>query len=373
MKKLIPLLLAVCLLFTGCSTWMDGYYSHVTPFEGTADKTDNQNTTVKNYAELTKALAALAESGTQNGIIWVPEYDQAALNKDLSLAIDEVKEKNPIAAYAVDEILCEVGSNTGRAAVSVNITYTHDKTEILKIRRVRNITQGAAVIHENLDNYADSVVIYFTTLPETDFVQLVEDYAGSNPQKVMEIPQVTVNIYPETGLSRVVELKFTYENSRERLRTMQRLVGDKFEAAALYVSGDGSKTEKLALMYTFLMERHDYQIETSITPAYSLLQYGKGDAKAFATVFAALCREAGLEAHVITGTRGGEAWYWNLVYDGGTWYHVDLLRCRQEGGFSERTDAEMVGYVWDYANYPVSVRPPVEPTPTETTAPEENG
>ena len=373
MKKLIPLLLAVCLLFTGCSTWLDGYYSHVTPFEGSADQTDTQNTTVKNYTELTKALAALAESGTQNGIIWVPDYDRDVLDKDISRAIDEVKVKNPIAAYAVEEILCEVGSNTGRTAIAVNITYLHDKAEILKIRRVRNITEGAQVIYEKLASCDDSVVLHFALLPETDFVQLVEDYADTNPQRVMEVPQVTVNIYPETGLSRVVELKFTYENSRERLRTMQRQVGDKFESAVLYVSGDGSKTEKLGLMYAFLMERHDYQIETSITPAYSLLQYGKGDAKAFATVFAALCREAGLEAHVITGTRGGEAWYWNLVYDEGTWYHVDLLRCRQEGGFREWADAEMEGYVWDYANYPVSVRPPVEPTPTQTTAPEENG
>ena len=36
MKKLIPLVLAACLLFTGCTTWLDGYYSHVIPFEGSA-------------------------------------------------------------------------------------------------------------------------------------------------------------------------------------------------------------------------------------------------------------------------------------------------------------------------------------------------
>ena len=43
------------------------------------------------------------------------------------------------------------------------------------------------------------------------------------------------------------------------------------------------------------MERYDYRIETSITPAYSLLRHGVGDSRAFAVVYAAMCQQAGLE------------------------------------------------------------------------------
>ena len=68
-----------------------------------------------------------------------------------------------------------------------------------------------------------------------------------------------------------------------------------FESAVLYVSGDGAEKQKFSQLYAFLMERFDYKVETSITPAYSLLRHGVGDSRAFATVYAAMCRLAGLE------------------------------------------------------------------------------
>ena len=100
------------------------------------------------------------------------------------------------------------------------------------------------------------------------------------------------------------------------------------------------------------MERFDYQTETSVTPAYSLLQHGVGDSRAFATVYAAMCRKAGLECLVVTGTRSGEPWAWNMIKLGSAYQHVDLLKCSAGGGFRETADREMDGYVWDYSGYP---------------------
>ena len=114
------------------------------------------------------------------------------------------------------------------------------------------------------------------------------------------------------------------------------------------------------------MERFDYPIETSITPAYSLLRHGVGDSRAFAMVYAAMCRSAGLECSIITGTHDGEPWTWNMVQDNGRYYHVDLLRSSGEGAFREFTDGEMSGYVWDYSAYPQSIAPS---TPEQTEEP----
>ena len=109
------------------------------------------------------------------------------------------------------------------------------------------------------------------------------------------------------------------------------------------------------------MERYDYKFETSITPAYSLLCHGVGDGEAFATVYAAMCRQAGLDSRVVTGTRAGEPWWWIMVCDNGTYYHVDLLQCNAAGGFRELTDTEMEGYVWDYSAYEPSAAAETEP------------
>ena len=53
---------------------------------------------------------------------------------------------------------------------------------------------------------------------------MVKEHALAYPENVMEQPQVSVNIYPETGESRVVELKFTYETNRDTLKDMQNQV-----------------------------------------------------------------------------------------------------------------------------------------------------
>ena len=126
-----------------------------------------------------------------------------------------------------------------------------------------------------------------------DFTQLVRDHAEEHPETVMEPPQVTAAAYG-AGSYRVVELTDTNQTSRDALRQMQSQGKPVFDAASLYVSGDGEDRQKLSQLYAFLMERFDYKIETSITPAYSLLRHGVGDSRAFATVYAAMCRLAGL-------------------------------------------------------------------------------
>ena len=80
-----------------------------------------------------------------------------------------------------------------------------------------------------------------------------------------------------------------------------------------------------------------------------------GDAKAFATVYAAMCRSAGLDCRVVSGTRSGEAWYWNLVALEDGFFHVDLLESQKAGQLSYLLDEQMTGYVWDYSAHPAAV------------------
>lgn len=367
MKRLIPLILVVALVLSGCGAFSGGSYHHVESYQDNSGSSDNSSTTVSNYRSLYNALVKLVESGTEKGILFVPQYEQAQLEEDIALAEENLLKNNPIAAYAVDSIRCEIGTNSGRRAVAVNLKFLYDKKEILKIQRVKSMNDGKTVIQKALDNCADSVVVYIESYFSMDLVQLVEDYARENPHIVMETPQVKVNTYPETGTARVVELKFTYQTSRDVLRGYQLQVGRIFTSASLYVDSYAAASGRISQLYSFLMQLEDYSISTSITPAYSLLRHGKGDSEAFATVFAAMCRQAGISCRVVTGTRWGEVWFWNLVEDENGWHHVDIIRCSQEDGLFYRVDAEMEGYVWDYTAYPVSVRPEPEVTEPEKT------
>ena len=94
------------------------------------------------------------------------------------------------------------------------------------------------------------------------------------------------------------------------------------------------------------MERTDYKLRTSITPAYSLLQDGVGDSKAFACVYAAMCRQAGLECRTVTGTKNGKTWSWNRIVISNRVYYIDLIEAEQTGRLQLRTASEMTGYTW---------------------------
>lgn len=351
MKARLTILLLACVFLLGGCSWPDGSYHSVTPHREQTGSIRTENMTVTNYEELLDAMEAIVSKGTESSIINAVNYDPMMLEVNLANAARHIQQVYPVGAYAVESLTYEVGSNTGKTAVALTITYRHSRTEIRKIQRARDVEAVHKRIGRALEEFDTVLVLQMDDYETMDVTQVVQDYAMEYPQKVMEIPQVTTEVYG-TGKSRVMELTFSYQTSRDALRAMQSQVQPVFDSAVLYVSGEGSDNQKYSQLYAFLMERFDYTVETSITPAYSLLRHGVGDSRAFATVYAAMCRAAGLECVVVTGTRSGDPWTWNMICQDDLYWHVDLLRCNENGRFRRQRDQEMSGYVWDYSAYP---------------------
>ena len=370
-QKMILLLLSASLLLGGCS-WANQSYVSVEPHKEQRQTQQTDVIMAANYLELLGALEEMIASGTEVAAIKVPEFPEDKLDYSMRQAVRHSMENDPIGSYAVSEIRYELGSSSGIPAVSISIAYQHNRSEIQRIRKAADTKAAERIVKEALKGYEPSIVILVEEYENRDFTQFVQDYAEENPQTVMEIPLVSQSAYG-TGKDRLLELIFTYQTSRDSLRRMQTQVQPVFDAASLYVSGEGEDYQKFSQLYGFLMERFDYKFETSITPAYSLLRHGVGDCRAFATVYAAMCRSAGLECLTVTGTRSGEPWTWNIVLDDGCYYHVDLLRSNLNGQFREQTDDEMRTYVWDYSAYPACIgveaesetEPATEPTELE--------
>lgn len=352
MRKLVPLLLVLCLLLCGCQNWLDGDYLKVSPRKEQAAQPARPTVEVYSYSQLYSALVQQLEAGAEEVFITINLGDEALARTNLDAAISQLRQENPFAVYALEKITYDFGANIGRNTAAVTITYLHNRMEVNKIQRVKNIDEATEYIASQLKDCSSGLVMYLENAPQTDFVQLVSDYATLYPQFVIETPAVTVSRYPETGTAQVVELKFSYQTSRESLRTMQARVQPVFASAALIAQNQTTTEEKLGQLYALLMERYaQYEIQTSITPAYSLLLHGVGDARAFATVYAAMCREAGLTCDLIAGTRQGTPWVWNVVQTDSGNYHVDLLQCSALGAFSLQPDSAMEDYVWDYSAY----------------------
>ncbi len=345
------LVLSVCLC--GCDFWMSGEYVSEKPHTGGDVLPVADEAEAKNEQEIQTFLTQMVESGTENSVIYISALTDVQVRSGMDAAIEHVTCVNPIGAYAVSKIQYELGTRTGRSAVAVTVTYSHGRSEILRIAQPGNVESVISYLTQALEECDTALVLRIENIGKPDFEQLVRDYVEQNPDVCMELPQVAVNYYPQEGDDQVLEILFTYQNNPDDLRQMQERVSTVFASAQLYVSGDAQPREKLSQLYSFLMERYDYTVETSITPSYSLLHYGVGDSKAFALVYATMCKRAGLQCQIVSGTREGTPWHWNLILEDGQYYHLDLLRSNESGQFTMLLPEEMNGYVWDYEAAPV--------------------
>ena len=353
-RRIICLAAAMCLMLSGCS-WMDGNYLSVQPHREQLSGTQDGVTSAANYQQLRQVMTELVEAGYETAVIHVGEYDREQLPNGMENVINYICNLLPMGAYAVDSISYDIGTIGGEPAVSVSISYIHGRSEIRNVQNVTDTAQAKQILGEVLDQCSDGVVLRVADYVQLDVAQFVEDYAREHPDTVMEVPRVAVGIYPQTGSERIIEVEFAYRTRRESLQQMQTQVQRVFDSAALYVSSNAERSQKYTQLYRFLMERYDYQIDTSITASYSLLCHGVGDSEAFATVYAAMCAQAGLECQIVSGTRAGRAWYWNLIRDESGYAHVDLLQSSEKGQFTRLAGTEMQGYVWDYSAYPEGV------------------
>lgn len=346
------LLLSLSLMLSGCSR-LEGRKVSITPHEMQGQPARAEGISVENYLDLMQVLAEMVSVGADEGVIDISRYDPEAVDGGMALANLYIMEDHPVGSYAVKDIHYEVGTMGGEPALAVTISYDRNQSQIQRIRSMENMAEAEKAILSALEGHDSGIVLLVENYIETDIPQAVKDYALENPHSIMETPYVTVDIYGK-GTSRVMEVGFVYQNSRENLRQMQDQVAPVFDAAKLYVSGEGSAWQKYNQLYSFLMERFSYTLETSITPAYSLLRHGVGDSRAFATVFAQMCRSADLECLVINGTYDGEPRTWNMIKLGSRYFHLDLIRCRGLGRYRQFTDSEMGDYVWDYSAYPAA-------------------
>ncbi len=350
-RSMIALLAAAALLLSGCNAWLNGSYASVVPHKEQNMQPEEPLEEPENYEDILSILTNMIQYGQQKQTISMEEMEEG-WEEYVDDVVEYVQKVYPLGAYAVSKIDYEIGTSFGRTALAVEITYYRSLAEIDAVQNAETSKQFADILHHALRTMKARVAVYVKNYMETDFTQLVRDYAMRYPQYVMEEPRVSATMYPQTGNDRVVELFFTYDTGSDALLRMQEQVSLVFSSSELYVSSESTTMEKYGQLYYFLMiNRHDYSVQTSITPAYSLLLHGVGDSKAVATVYAAMCRQAGLNCETISGTRSGQAWHWNIIKVSGRTYHVDLLRCHEQGRFFYKTAGEMTDYVWDYSAY----------------------
>lgn len=367
-RRLLTVLFALLLLLLcGCAALVPSEYTLVTPHNpGTKTEQQSDVLTVSNYKMLKNALRTLVQNGVEHGVIHTSQYE-ADIEADLPQAVYEIAREDPIGAYAIDYITHDCTLIVAYYEIKVDITFRDVLTPLDEIEYVGGETEAGRLISRALEDYDDHLTLYATYPGRPDYAALVQNYCDSHLREHAAEPELTVTEYPADARNRIVELVFSYPASRRELQEMQQDVRESLTAAEVYVRYCTSETEKAALLFTYLAERFPYQQGDSRTPVYSALCQGVANSKSMAQSWQLLCDEAGLTCQTVSGMRGSESYYWNIMQLDGGYCHVDILRDLLGGGTLRlRYDEDMTGeYYWDQPQTPACPAPIPEEPPVE--------
>lgn len=389
MKRLLPLLLALCLLLTGCRgiynrLFKNEYLSlseHDAPFalrettEAPTEAAEPSTPAAGDYYQMRSILTSFVTSGVEHGEILLTDYD-GDVEQDLKRVVRFLTTQDPICAYAVDFVSYERFESEKGWRICFNMVFRRSTGEIASIEPVRGNETAVRRMREALLQQQSSLTLQVSGYTEQDFAELLENYCIQHPYEIVEPPRISVSVYPQSGNVRVVEVHYVYNNDRETLRGMRMEAEAVFNSAYSFIRYAMTDREKLELLYSYLTSRFNYTESAEGATVYSLLCQGKSSSICMTTVVRYLCEKTDLNCLTVTGRRSGEPYCWNIIEVDGRYYHLDFHRDSvDQTGLIFRTDADMPHYFWDIDKYPRCVEPEPEPepeAPSEETAPTED-
>ena len=349
------LLLAISAQLCACGQ-LEDYLSvkpHVEPSISDPEPTEAElPPVVTNSSELRGTVLSFIRSWVERGTITVADYE-GDLSADLAETMHYATKDDPIGAYAVDYADAELLTDTdGGRSIEISIVFRRSAAEIDSIVTVSGNTGARDKIRQALTNFDTALTLRIRNYEETDFTADMRRYCLENPATLLALPEVSADVYPQEGETRVLELHFTYPHTRDEMRAMLASVNTILNSAAAYIRGGETARERAELLFRFLTVRIDYTVaeEMPAMPAYSLLKERQAHSSAFASVFYAECTRAEIDCAVVEGTLNGQTRYWNSLKLDGQTYYVDLMRSIEldETELTLLTQEEMAwaGYVW---------------------------
>lgn len=350
-KMMCAVMAALMLLSTGCSSMLNRDYSSVTVHSATPTAEGDANTMrVQNYQELVNALIYLINQGEESGSIRY-SGEEADFKKLMDEACLEVKQEDPLGAYAVDYIKYSVISIVGSYEADVQITYRRTREQVASIVDATGAAAIRSELSRALSSFDTEVVLRISYFEENEayIQQLVRQAYLSNPATALDFPDAQVAMYPESGQQRIVEVTLTYHQSLQTLESWRNSLSREADRICQPLTELTIK-EKLDGITGTLQSMGAYSAQGGST-AYDALLGGGGDSQGVALAFSLLCRQVGITCSVVDGQKNGQSHFWNVVQTASGYRHVDLSRA---GSVTYNVDQTMTqqGYVWDTQQVP---------------------
>ena len=350
-KRILALALVFCLSLTGCASMLERDYVVVSPYQPVSNLSDTSSALrVENYQELVNAILYLVTKGEAQGVLNLYNYTQD-VETDLARACLEVIQEDPLGAYSVEYISHNYSLIVSYYEVNLQITYRRSQEQVGAITAVTGSGAIRRVISRALTTFAPESILRISYFTENeDYIrQLVEQTYYDAPATALGMPETEINIYPNSGSQRIVEIILTYPESSETLLQRSQQLTD----LARTMVTEESTTQSL---YDSVADGLTITPDSDQSSAYDALVRKESNSEGTALAYQLLCNQAGIECYLVQGSLDGNPHFWNIVLDeNGHYRHMDLA-----SGLSGLTDDDLAAFethVWARGEYPACFVP----------------
>ena len=359
MKKLLTVfsLALLCLLLAGCGSVFEKEYvtvnDYVPPVQ--IENDTGERVTVRNMAELKKAIIGMVYEGASGGsIAFDPNYDGNA-PEDMESACWQVRTQDALCAYCVRDLNYEIEKIVNYFEGTVSIDYTSYAEELSSIIRLPYSVGLQDILSEAMEENRQRVTILIdTSSATTEKVRsLVLELYRKNPTICVREPQLTVYMYSGSGRQRLYEINFQYGMAEDEvIRCKSQL---KNLDVMRNLNAEGLDEPHRALAACRYLAENCTLSETAPGSCYDALIRAESNSEGLALAFVEMCHQMDVDCRIVYGQLSGADHCWNIIKLDGNHYHVDVSRCyngRFEDGFLLNDEQMWNDYRWSITSYP---------------------
>lgn len=359
MKRILAVLLLCAMLsgLTGC-TLFDRSYSSVTPHqEQSASEEDAAILRAENYTDLVSCVQHFVSMGQTTGTVHVYKYS-GDIEADLDAAVTEVLTEDPLGSYALKDIQFHYSRIVSYYECSFDFTYRRTLEDMTSIVNAYGTAAIRSQLQQAMSNFNATLTIRTASYyaDRTVLYSLAQEAYYASPDSALGYPAISISVYPETGVTRIVEISFIYDYwYRETMLQWKQSVA----SAVVQMAGQDTAADSTVawLLYSRLMDNTVYDSEGSAS-VYSALCQGTADSEGIALSYLLLCQQAGIPCQLVQGTLNGVPHWWNIITLEDTSWLLDVTRGDPETDFLHNDDTMAdAGYNWSKEDYPTCAGP----------------
>ena len=364
MKRVTGAVLVLVMLFAlaGCSVLYEKEYTSQRPYEAESSAPEGSGpaapvSSITNYSSLKQAILQLVSERAESAELQFQNYD-GNISQDISTACWEVKSSTALGAFAVDYISYDLSRIVSFYQAEIYITYKRSADQIAAVESVYTVSDLSEKLRQALQENRSYLVLEVTVASATadTVIRAAAEAYHADPLICPVLPEVDVGIYPESGVSRIMEITLSYGLDGETMDAMRRELEGAVASMARWVVPQGTASGEMLSEYARVQGVYMYVSEncrlnrTAGTTARDALVSGSADSEGLAMALMAGCQALDVDCSLVFGRLAGIDHVWNMVTVDGKTYHVDVSG--GNGVFLLGDEAVWGDYWWDTSFYP---------------------